>query len=80
MPHRRRFRPGIPQADAAQEEEHIDSDVATSPQAEKSIAARQRHMEEDDKDDGGPHQLSAVAAQVGQLYFFQFAFSFFLKK
>ena len=60
--------PRKPQSDATEKEKHVDTHVTAPAEPVEGVAARQPHMEKDDEEHGRPHQLTTVAADVGQFY------------
>ena len=67
MAHGGILHPRIPKTDTTQEKKHIDTDITTAAQAKKGVRTRQRHMKQDDEDDGCPHQLATIATHLCQL-------------
>ena len=64
---RRILSPRVPKADAAEEEEHVDSDVAAAHEAVHYVALGHPYVEEHDEEHRQSHQFAAVAAYVCKL-------------
>lgn len=70
-----RLAPREPQADAAQKEKHVDTDVSHAPEPEESIPSGKVDMEHYNHQHGGSHQGAPETADVGK---FDVGYSHFL--